>query len=52
MRFDVVEVMDSPLPSRDLRLVIAWAELHQELLLENWTALRAGGMIRSIEPLR
>jgi len=37
---------------RQLRLVLAWAELHQDELLENWRLARAGERLREIEPLR
>ena len=36
----------------DTPLVLAWAELHQEELLENWWLARAGETLREIEPLR
>jgi hypothetical protein len=36
VRIDNLEVIDSALPRRQLRLVLAWAELHQEELVENW----------------
>ena len=52
VRIDVVEVIDSNLPRRQLRLVLAWAELHQDELLENWRLARAGETLREIEPLR
>ena len=52
VRFDSVEVIDSNLPTRQLRLVLAWAELHQEELLENWRLARAGERLQQIEPLR
>lgn len=35
VRIDQIEVIESALPVRDLRLVLAWAELHQAELLEN-----------------
>ena len=49
---DPVEVIDSGLGRRQLRLVLAWAELHQDELLENWRLARAGETLREIEPLR
>jgi hypothetical protein len=52
IRIDPVEVIDSNLARRQLRLVLAWAELHQEELLENWRLARAGETLREIEPLR
>ncbi len=52
VRIDTVEVIDSSLPRRQLRLVLAWAELHQDELIENWRLARAGETLREIEPLR
>ena len=40
VRVDTVEVIESSLPRRQLRLVLAWAELHQDELLENWRLAR------------
>ena len=52
VRIDTLEVIESSLQRRQLRLVLAWAELHQEELLENWRLARAGERLREIEPLR
>ncbi len=52
IRIDVVEVIDSSLPTRQLRIALAWAELHQLELLENWQRARAGERLNEIEPLR
>ena len=52
VRIDEVEVIDSSLPERQLRLVLAWAELHQQELLENWRLARAGETLREIDPLQ
>jgi Domain of unknown function (DUF4160) len=52
VRVDAVEVIESSLPRPQLRLVLAWAELHQDELLENWRLARAGETLRQIEPLR
>jgi hypothetical protein len=52
VRIDTVEVIDSSLPRRQVRLVLAWAELHQDELLENWRLARVGERLREIEPLR
>ena len=42
MRIDNLEVIDSALPRRQLRLVLAWAELHQEELIEKLAARSRG----------
>ena len=52
IRIDTLEPIDSTLGRRQLRFVLAWAELHQEELLENWRLARAGETLREIEPLR
>jgi hypothetical protein len=52
VRIDTLEVMDSTLPRRQLRLALAWAEVHQEELAANWRRARAGETLREIEPLR
>jgi hypothetical protein len=45
-------VIDSSLGRRQLRLVLAWAELHREELLENWRRARAHETLNKIEPLQ
>ncbi len=52
VRIDTLEVIESTLARRQLRFVLAWAELHQEELRENWRLARAGETLREIEPLR
>lgn len=52
IRIDNLEIMDSTLGHRQLRFVLAWAELHQEELEENWRRARAGETLLEIEPLR
>jgi hypothetical protein len=39
------------LPRRQLRYVLAWAEMHQEELLENWHLVQAGRQPRQIPGL-
>ncbi len=38
-------------PARALRLVLEWASLHREELIENWQLARQGQPLRSIAPL-
>lgn len=52
IRIDEIEVIDSNLAQRQLRLVLAWAELHQAELLENWRRARAGETLKEIDPLQ
>lgn len=51
VRIDTVEVIESSLARRQLRLVLAWAELHQDELLENWRLARAGETPREYRAL-
>jgi len=52
VRIDNLEVLDSSLGRRQLRFVLAWAELHQADLEENWRRARARETLNAIEPLR
>jgi uncharacterized protein DUF4160 len=52
VRIDQIEVIESTLAARHLRLVLAWAELHRDELLDNWRRARAGETLQPIEPLR
>jgi len=52
--FDIVEgtVLSGFLPRRALKLVLSWAELHTDELMQNWELAREGQPLRSIEGLR
>ena len=52
IRIDTLEPLDSTLQRGQLRIVLAWAELHQTELLANWRRARAGDTLNDIEPLR
>lgn len=52
VRIDTLELIESDLGRRQLRLVFAWAELHRHELMDNWHRARAGETLRQIEPLR
>jgi hypothetical protein len=52
IRIDNLEVIDSSLRRRQLRFVLAWAELHRQELEENWRRARASETLQEIEPLR
>lgn len=49
---DTLEVLANDLPRRELRLVLAWAEMHTSELGENWRRAREGETLLEIEPLR
>jgi hypothetical protein len=52
IRIDTLEAIESSLGRGQLRFVLAWAELHQNELLENWRLARDGETLNEIEPLR
>ena len=49
---DPVELIAGSLPRRQQRFVEAWAELHQQELLNDWELLQSGQTPQPIEPLR
>jgi hypothetical protein len=49
---DTLEPIESTLARRQLRFALAWAELHQNELMENWRLARAGETLVEIDPLR
>lgn len=44
--------MEGEIPVRQLRLVLAWMEIHQEELLANWTLCQNGEKPFAIESLK
>jgi hypothetical protein len=52
IRIDTLEPLSNTLPRRQLRFVLAWAELHRGELEENWKRARTGETLIEIEPLR
>jgi Domain of unknown function (DUF4160) len=52
VQIDRVKIIESSLDVRQLRLVLAWAELHRAELLENWRRARKGEKLIEIDPLR
>jgi len=45
------EIIESNLPGKQKKLVLAWAELHQEELMANWNLVMSGEEPFRIEPL-
>lgn len=45
-------VLNGALPARQLKLVLAWAELHRDELLQNWEKCRQHEMPARIEALK
>jgi hypothetical protein len=48
---DPIDLIAGNLPRRQLRLVEAWAELHQAELLADWEMLQSGEPPLPIDPL-
>jgi hypothetical protein len=51
IRIDDLEVLDSNLGRRQLRMVLAWPGVHQDELAENWRRARARDTLKAIDPL-
>jgi hypothetical protein len=50
IRIEPIEVLDSSLPRRQLRMVCKWAALHQRELEKNWLLAQDSGTLVPIEP--
>ena len=52
--FDIrtCKLLEGRLPRRQLRLVMAWAELHQDELIADWELASKGELPFKIEPLK
>jgi hypothetical protein len=46
-----LKLLEGHLPARILGLVIEWAELHKEKLIQNWDLVKTTGKYFKIEPL-
>ena len=49
---DPVEVIAGSIPKKQMRLVEAWAELHQQELIADWELLQSGRLPSPIIPLQ
>ena len=47
-----IEVLAGTIPSKQLKMVMGWAALHQEELLENWALAERKQELFNIAPLR
>jgi len=47
-----LRIISGELPARQMRLVMAWAELHKEELMADWQLAAKGELPFRIEPLR
>ena len=50
---DIMEgrILNGAFPSRQLKFVLAWAEIHQDELMENWDLARKDLPLKKIAPL-
>jgi hypothetical protein len=51
IRINDLGVLEGNLPSRALKMVIEWAEMHQTELFENWERAKSLQALDNIEPL-
>lgn len=47
-----IEVIDGALPSKQLKMLLGWAALRQEELMENWELAENHQELFEIEPLK
>ena len=52
IRLNDCELMEGQMPSKQLRLIQAWIELHKEELLADWELCQNGEMPFKVEPLK
>jgi len=46
------EIIEGTLPNKQLKLVVAWAEIHKDELLANWKLAMNSELPFKIEPLK
>ena len=46
------EIVNGYMPSRALKLIFEWMEIHKNELLENWELAVKGEQLNKIEPLK
>ena len=44
-------VLEGALPSRQLKIVLAWAELHKDELMQNWELAKEGKPLNAVAPI-
>ena len=51
---DIIEfnILEGQIPTRQLRLILAWMEIHQEELMANWVLCQNGEKPFTIESLK
>jgi len=51
IEIEEARVIKGLLPSRQLKLILAWCILHQDELMKNWELAKEGKPLNSIKPL-
>ncbi|WP_412728532.1 DUF4160 domain-containing protein [Diplocloster agilis] len=51
VEIDGVRVIKGALPSKQLKLILAWCVLHQDELMQNWELSKDGKPMNRINPL-
>lgn len=52
ININTCEIIDGSLPKKQQKLVLAWAEIHREELLADWTLAMNNELPFKIEPLK
>jgi hypothetical protein len=52
ININTCEVIDGDLPARQIRMVLAWIEIHKEELIADWELCQTGEKPFKIEPLK
>ncbi len=47
-----IEVLEGTMPHKQLKMLLGWAALHQDELMENWELAREKQELFAIEPLK
>ena len=47
-----IEVLEGEMPNKQLKMLLGWAALHQDELLENWARAEKNQELFPIDPLR
>ena len=47
-----IEVLEGEMPNKQLKMLLGWAALHQDELLENWALAEKNQELFPIDPLR
>jgi hypothetical protein len=52
VNLEELEVLEGTIPSKQLKMVLGWAALHQDELRDNWALAREKQELFSIDPLK